>query len=102
VTVDKELKRKITARWYILAGAVWAGSQEAAAFAQLEYILIEAGLLARQRKRRKNLSGGVDGAVSEQGSPLTVKRDVITPPAQSNIDDNTMSLSEEVGRNYGE
>ena len=52
MTVDKELKRKITARWNILSDGK-AGEWEKA-FAQLEYILLEAGLLAKRRKRRKN------------------------------------------------
>jgi len=53
-TVDKELKRKITERWKILAcGIAQLDVAEMTAFAQLDYILSEAGLLARPRKRRR-------------------------------------------------
>jgi hypothetical protein len=83
-TVDKELKHKITERWNIISRGQtcnpFKSSREITAFAQLEYILLEAGLLAQKRAPRK---------VSE---PMTL----------AGGDDNTMSLSEEVGRNYGE
>jgi hypothetical protein len=56
--MDKQLKRKITHCWNILSNdqtetpfAIAAGDK-ARAFYQLEFILIEAGLLARRRERR--------------------------------------------------
>jgi hypothetical protein len=52
---DKELKRKITERWNILSNHQnfnpFADGPKITVFAQLEYILIEAGLLAQRRKR---------------------------------------------------
>jgi hypothetical protein len=52
---DKELKRKITERWNLLTRHQnfnpFPNGPECTAFAQLEYILIEAGLLAQRRER---------------------------------------------------
>lgn len=48
-----DLKRQITPRWNILAGEV-RGQRAVTAFAQLEYILAEAGLLGRRRNRKKS------------------------------------------------
>jgi hypothetical protein len=78
-TVDKNLKRKITERWNILvAGRAQLDATEAAALAQLEYILLEAGLLARKRTPK---------------TPKTVSE----PMTLAGGDDNTMSLSEVEG-----
>ncbi len=53
--MDKAIKQKITERWNILTdhqtfNPMGAG-QKGTAFAQLEYILIEAGLLAQRREK---------------------------------------------------
>jgi hypothetical protein len=70
--MTQKLKRKISERWEVLvAGRAQLDATQAAALAQLEYILQEAGLLVQHRRRN----------ASEQ------------------LDDNTMSLSEVVGKN---
>ena len=53
--MDNKLKQRITERWNIITerqsfNPLGAG-QKGTAFAQLEYILIEAGLLAQRRER---------------------------------------------------
>jgi hypothetical protein len=52
---SNDLKAKITKRWNILTGHQTLypfQGEKSTAFAQLEYILIEAGLLAERRERR--------------------------------------------------
>ena len=56
--MDAKLKTKITERWNIITerqsfNPLGAG-HKGTAFAQLEYILIEAGLLAQTRKHNNN------------------------------------------------
>jgi hypothetical protein len=53
---DQELKRKITDRWKIIAAAVehQLDTDAAMAFAQLEYIFEEAGLLIKKRQPYKS------------------------------------------------
>jgi hypothetical protein len=53
---DQELKRKITDRWKIIrfCAVGHLDVEVVKAFAQLEYILEKAGLLAQTRERRKN------------------------------------------------
>jgi hypothetical protein len=56
--MDRQLKRKITNCWNILSNDqtetpfTISHSDKARAFYQLEFILLEAGLLARRRERR--------------------------------------------------
>jgi hypothetical protein len=54
---DPALKRKISERWNIISRGQrhnpFPTGRESTAFAQLEYILIEAGLLAQRRAPRR-------------------------------------------------
>jgi uncharacterized membrane protein affecting hemolysin expression len=55
--ITPDLKRKITERWKVLSDHhnynPFNSSRVNIAFAQLEYILLEAGLLAPRRARQK-------------------------------------------------
>jgi hypothetical protein len=83
-TGNNALKRKIAQRWNIIAQGMMIPSPATKAFIELEYILTEAALLPRRRESKHKQAELPLGE-----SPTT-------------NDDNTMSLSEEVGRNYSE
>jgi hypothetical protein len=83
-TGNNALKRKVAQRWDIISHAMMIPSPATKAFIELEYILTEAGLLPRRRQPRYK-----QAELPLKESPTT-------------NDDNTMSLSEEVGRNYSE
>jgi hypothetical protein len=63
---EEALKRKITQRWNVIAGidrSPFPSGPKSAAFAQLEYIMQEAGLLARPRPRRARIEN-LEAAIS--------------------------------------